>query len=295
MSAEPPPRDEELVAEDDAVIGRVFVRSLQVLAALAVAALLVVALRYVFRAGPEEAQEIAVAAPRPVAAAPEVPVVPFTDITAEAGIDFVHVNGAEGEALLPETMGAGAAFFDFDRDGDQDLLLVNSTEWSAAAGNGPTMALYENDGAGRFTDRTVEMGLATSFYGTGVAVGDVDNDGDVDVLVTNNAGPAQLLINLVGQDRAWIGLRAIEPDPERDALGSLVEVRLSGGRSLVRRVRTARSYASSSDPRVIFGLGDAEGVAEVRVRWLGGLEESFGPLAIRRYHTLRRGEGAQVR
>ncbi len=197
MSAEPSPRDDELVAEDDAVIGRVFVRSLQVLGALAVAALLVIALRYVFRAGPEEAREIEVAAPRPVAAAPEVPVVSFTDITAEAGIDFVHVNGAEGEALLPETMGSGAAFFDFDRDGDQDLLLVNSTEWSAAAGNGPTMALYENDCAGRFTDRTVEMGLATSFYGTGVAVGDVDNDGWVDVFLSA-VGPNRLFRNVEG-------------------------------------------------------------------------------------------------
>ena len=197
MSAEPPPRDDELVAEDDAVIGRVFVRSLQVLAALAVAALLVVALRYVFRAGPEEAQEIEVAAPRPVAAAPEVPVVPFTDITMEAGIDFVHVNGAEGEALLPETMGSGAAFFDFDRDGDQDLLLVNSTEWTAAEGSGPTMALYENDGAGRFADRTVEMDLATSFYGTGVAVGDVDNDGWVDLFLSA-VGPNRLFRNREG-------------------------------------------------------------------------------------------------
>ena len=196
-AGEPPPRDDELVAEDDAVIGRVFVRSLQVLAALAVAALLVVALRYVFRAGPEEAQEIAVAAPRPVAAAPEVPVVPFTDITMEAGIDFVHVNGAEGEALLPETMGSGAAFFDFDRDGDQDLLLVNSTEWTAAEGSGPTMALYENDGAGRFADRTAGMGLATSFYGTGVAVGDVDNDGWVDLFISA-VGPNRLFRNREG-------------------------------------------------------------------------------------------------
>ena len=189
--------DEELVAEDDAVIGRVFARSLKVLAALAVAALLVFALRYVFRAAPEEAREIPVAAPRAVAAAPEVPVIPFTDITAEAGIDFVHVNGAEGDALLPETMGSGAAFFDFDRDGDQDLLLVNSTEWSAAAGNGPTMALYENDGAGRFAERTAALGLATSFYGTGVAVGDVDNDGWVDLFISA-VGPNRLFRNMEG-------------------------------------------------------------------------------------------------
>ena len=195
----------ELAPEDDAVIGRVFARSLKVLAALAAAALIVVALRYVFRAGPEEAVEIPVAAPRAVEAAPrDVPVVAFTEITAEAGIDFVHVNGAAGEALLPETMGAGGAFFDVDRDGDQDLLLVNSTTWDAVLpdaeagpGTGPTMSLYENDGAGKFADRTAGSGLEVSFYGTGVAVGDVDGDGWTDVFVSA-VGPNRLFRNVVG-------------------------------------------------------------------------------------------------
>ncbi|MCY3966483.1 MAG: CRTAC1 family protein [Acidobacteria bacterium] len=200
MKPDPPggePPEDELVAEDDAVIGRAFARSLKVLAALAAAALIVVALRYVFRAAPEEAREIPVAAPRALATPPEVPAVAFTDVTAAAGIDFVHVNGAEGEALLPETMGAGAAFFDFDRDGDQDLLLVNSTTWDAQADAGPTMALYENDGAGRFADRTAAVGLATSFYGTGVAVGDVDNDGWADLFVSA-VGPNRLFRNVEG-------------------------------------------------------------------------------------------------
>ncbi len=193
----------ELAPEDDAVIGRVFARSLKVLAALAAAALIVVALRYVFRAGPEEAVEIPVAAPRAVEAAPQdVPVVPFTDVTAEAGIDFVHVNGAAGEALLPETMGAGGAFFDVDRDGDQDLLFVNSTTWDAVLsdaeagpGTGPTMSLYENDGAGKFADRTTGSGLEVSFYGTGVAVGDVDGDGWTDLFVSA-VGPNRLFRNM---------------------------------------------------------------------------------------------------
>ncbi len=189
----------ELAPEDDAVIGRVFARSLKVLAALAAAALIVVVLRYVFRAGPEEAVEIPVAAPRAVEAAPrDVPVVPFTDVTAEAGIDFVHVNGAAGEALLPETMGAGGAFFDVDRDGDQDLLLVNSTTWGATPGTGPTMSLYENDGAGRFVDRTAGSGLEVSFYGTGVAVGDVDGDGWTDLFVSA-VGPNRLFRNVEGE------------------------------------------------------------------------------------------------
>jgi len=203
-AGEPVP-EEELAPEDDAVIGRVFTRSLKVLAALAAAALLVLALRYVFRAGPDEAVEIPVAAPRAVdAAPPDVPVVSFRDITAEAGIDFVHVNGAAGEALLPETMGAGAAFLDVDRDGDQDLLLVNSTTWDAVLsgaevgpGAGPTMSLYENDGAGRFADRTAGSGLEVSFYGTGVAVGDVDGDGWTDVFVSA-VGPNRLFRNVGG-------------------------------------------------------------------------------------------------
>ncbi len=196
----------ELAPEDDAVIGRVFARSLKVLAALAAAALIVVALRYVFRAGPEDAVEIPVAAPRAVEAAPrDVPVVAFTDVTAEAGIDFVHVNGAAGEALLPETMGAGGAFFDVDRDGDQDLLLVNSTTWDAVLpeaevgpGTGPTMSLYENDGAGQFADRTAGAGLEVSFYGTGVAVGDVDGDGWTDVFVSA-VGSNRLFRNMEGE------------------------------------------------------------------------------------------------
>ena len=118
----------------------------------------------------------------------QVPQAKFTDITAEAGIKFTHVNGATGEKLLPETMGGGVAFFDFDNDGAADLLFVNSTDWpwhtNAAAGTRRTMALYKNDGKGRFTDVTAGSGLDVSIYGMGVAVGDFDNDGLVDVFIT---------------------------------------------------------------------------------------------------------------
>ena len=113
------------------------------------------------------------------------PAVVFRDITSDAGIDFVHTNGAYGDRLLPESIGSGTAFFDYDNDGDQDLLLVNSSWFPGhEQPTTPTLALYQNDGSGQFTDVTREAGLAIDCYGMGVAVGDYDNDGWTDLYVT---------------------------------------------------------------------------------------------------------------
>src|SRR5205807_7960171 len=92
----------------------------------------------------------------------EIPVAKFSDITRESGITFSHVNGAYGEKLLPETMGGGVAFFDFDNDGAPDLLFINSTYWPWHVPEGKpraTAALYHNDGHGHFTDVTSGSGL----------------------------------------------------------------------------------------------------------------------------------------
>jgi hypothetical protein len=125
----------------------------------------------------------------PKVQAETLPNVKFVEITKEAGIDFVHNNGAAGEKLLPETMGSGVAFFDYDNDGDQDLLLVNSTYWPGSKQTDrPTQKLYRNDGRGHFQDVTVEARLDKTYFGMGVAVGDYDNDHDQDLYITALGG-----------------------------------------------------------------------------------------------------------
>ena len=120
----------------------------------------------------------------------------FVEVTEEAGIRFVHENGAFGEKYLPETMGSGVAFFDADGDGDQDLLFVNGRRWPGRRGSGPepTAALYGNRGDGTFEDITAGSGLDIPVYGLGAAIADYDADGDQDLYLTA-LGPNLLLEN----------------------------------------------------------------------------------------------------
>ena len=193
--ATPPPELDEFVAPDDRIIGRVFRWSAGMFVALALAAATwywishrksVVAPKLTPMSAPQSAE-------RPHQ---QVPNARFTDITASAGVGFVHANGAYGEKLLPETMGGGVAFLDFDDDADQDLLFVNSSfwPWQKPEGAGPVppgLVLLRNDstpGQIRFTDVTEAAGLSAPFYGMGVAVGDADGDGRTDLLITGVGG-----------------------------------------------------------------------------------------------------------
>ncbi len=182
---------EELGHLDDAVIGRAFKGSIVAAVVLIAAA---GALFFVLRKKTEApvVKKTALSAPVAAKAAPvEIPQVRFSDITAASGIRFTHVNGAYGDKLLPETMGGGCAFIDFDNDGDQDLILVNSGFWpwkQSAEAVKPILALYQNDGSGHFTDVTRNSGLDVPFYGMGVAVGDFDNDGLADAFFTAVGG-----------------------------------------------------------------------------------------------------------
>ena len=229
----------------------------------------------------------------------------FEDATDEAGL------GAPSWAFT----GFGTVWFDYDNDGWLDLLAANGEvkvipELEAKGDPHPlhqTNQLYRNlgesaGGAGgvRFEEVTSQAGqvFELSEVSRGVAAGDVDNDGDTDILLLNNNGPVRLLINAVGQRSAWIGLRLVGSEPRgeaaaRDQLGAWVGVYRSGAPPIWRRAVTGGSFLSASDPRVLIGLGDSPRIERVVVRWPGGEQEQWQPEA-NRYTTLLRGSGSAV-
>ncbi|MCC6232833.1 MAG: CRTAC1 family protein [Verrucomicrobiales bacterium] len=195
---EPPEPEHESGAADDAVIGRALRWSVGLFVLLGTVVAGIVILGRSREVPPDRVTPLF--APRePVAeAAPDIPVARFTDVTRMAGIGFRHESGAEGEKLLPETMGGGVAFLDFDGDADSDLLFVNGSRWPWArpAGAGGTgHALYRNDG-GVFTDVSEGSGLGGGVGNPamGVACGDFDNDGRVDLFLSG-VGEAHLFRN----------------------------------------------------------------------------------------------------
>ena len=216
-------------------------------------------------------------------------------------------NGSHlGAPSVPMT-GFGTVLFDFDNDGWLDVLTVNGAvkviEEQAAAGSLFPFAqrnqLFRNRGVienGQVSFDEVPMAIAGGAFersevSRGVAVGDIDNDGDQDVLITNAAGPARLLINDVGQSNHWLGLEPHSGNPPQIQVGSKVFVKLPGGVTVHRRVRRDGSFLSSHDPRILVGLGSSNRVESVTVEWTDGSREEWGSLEIDRYHLLIRGEG----
>ena len=208
----------------------------------------------------------------------------FVDASTEVGI---------GNASLPFT-GFGAAWADVDNDGWLDLLTVNGAiqriealarEDDAFPLRQPNQAFRNREG--RLSDATAEAGQAFRSAGVsrGLAIGDIDNDGDIDALVSANNGPLRLLLNTVGNRQHWIGLRVVSRAGGRDMLGARVEVR-TGSRVLTRRVRTDGSYGSARDPRLLVGLGNEAGPASVRVTWPSGRAGRWVQVSTDRWHVL---------
>jgi len=155
--------------------------------------------------------------PQPAPAAEATPSRPsgpieFTDVTAKAGIHFKHNTGAFGKKYLPETMGSGACFIDYDNDGWQDILLINSMDWPGHESAKSYPALYHNNHDGTFTDVTRQAGLALEVYGMGCAVGDYDNDGYDDIYITA-LGSNHLFHNLRNGKFADVTAKAGVADP----------------------------------------------------------------------------------
>ena len=149
--------------------------------------------------------------PSPTPPRPSGPI-EFSDVTAQAGIRFKHNSGAAGKKYLPETIGAGCAFLDYDNDGWQDILLVNSMDWPESKKRKSFPALYHNNKDGTFTDVTGRAGLGIEMYGIGVAIADYDNDGHDDIYITC-VGPNHLFRNLGNGKFADVTSRTGVGDP----------------------------------------------------------------------------------
>ena len=132
--------------------------------------------------------------------------------------------------------------------------------------------------------------LKTPDVSRGAAFGDLDNDGDTDVVVASDSGPIRLLINHLGSRKHWVGLRVVGRQP-RDIVGARVGIVRATGPTLWRRARADGSYASANDPRVLVGLGDTARIDKVRVQWPGGNAEEWTDVPVDRYTTLKEGEG----
>ena len=212
----------------------------------------------------------------------------FEDRTREAGL------GMPGRRFT----GFGTLFFDYDNDGWLDLFIANGAvqllpdlvRKKDPFPLGQPNQLFHNTAKGRFVEVTDQAGpeLQLIEVSRGAAFGDVDNDGDMDVLVTNNNGPARLFLNQIGNRNHWLGLRVIGKSG-RDMLGAHIEIVVSEKNVLRRRARTDGSYLSANDPRVIVGLGSASHVQAVRVLWPDGSVEEWKSLEADRYVSLKQG------
>jgi len=212
----------------------------------------------------------------------------FEDRTREAGL------GMPGRRFT----GFGTSFFDYDNDGWLDLLVVNGAvqllpELVSKRDPFPLRQpnqLFHNTGKGTFVEIVAQAGPSFPLLevSRGAAFGDIDNDGDTDVLVTNNNGPVRLLLNEVGNRNHWLGLRLVGKNGS-DMLGARVDIVIDKNRVLRRRVRTDGSYLSASDPRVLVGLGSMTKVESIRVQWPDGSSEEWKAPPIDRYITLKQG------
>jgi hypothetical protein len=211
----------------------------------------------------------------------------FVDVTLDAGIS---------SPTLP-FVGFGVAFLDADSDADLDLSIVNghvidnTAMFRAGSMHAQRKLLFQNTNGRRFAEigRQSGPGFARDDVGRALLTGDIDNDGDIDVVVTNNGGAAEVLRN-GGTGRNSIEIRLVGSRSNRDGLGSRITV-TAGGRTQVREVKSGSSYLGQNDLRVHVGLGEATRVDRIDLRWPAGTMETISGVPANQIVTITEGKG----
>jgi hypothetical protein len=224
---------------------------------------------------------------------------------------FWHNNGDEtfnettyelglGKISLPMS-GFGTRFFDYNNDGLVDLFVLNGHPFEpiqkvfAETTYAEPPFLFENTGKA-FREVAAEHGsaLKKSYLGRGLAIGDIDNDGDVDLLLMNAGEPPVLLRNDGGNKNHWLGIKLVGAKSNRDGIGAKVTVRMGTSRR-IKQLQGGASYCSASDLRLLFGLGNKEKVDEVEVRWPSGVVTTLKDVAVNRYLVVKEDAGQPIK
>jgi hypothetical protein len=200
--------------------------------------------------------------------------------------------------------GFGLGMFDYDNDGRLDLMIANGAVKTIQSQvlRGDRYPLRQRNqllrslGSGAFEDVSDRAGPVFSQpdVSRGIAIGDLNNDGALDAVIVTSSGPARLLINNVGTLKPWIGLRMVDEKGKRDVIGTRVAVFRKNAPVLWRRVHSDGSFCSSSDPRLVVGLGDFPEITKIRACWVSGRVEEWSPPPLRQYTTFREGSGKLV-
>jgi len=216
----------------------------------------------------------------------------FSDASMELGVHHASL----------QFTGFGVGWFDYDNDGLLDLFAANGGVTIVEALRGTPYPfqqrnqLFHHGVDGKLRDVTAQAGPALELVevSRSAVFGDIDNDGDIDILVTNNNGPVRLLLNEIGSQKHWLQVRVEGVRSNRGGMGAKVVVLRGGEKPLARRVHTDGSYLAASDVRVHFGLGDKPEVQAVVVEWPDGSKERWEKVGVDRVVVLRQGTGARL-